>query len=83
MAKKDEPTPSYSYGGSSRIDPPPSPEVKEPAPEGPPIQEYPKVMYRQDSADRVTVNSEAEEDALGEGWYDSPTPAEPAPKTAR
>jgi hypothetical protein len=77
MAKKDEST-GYGYGGGSLSDKTPTaPDVKEDAPAAPPIQEYPKVMYRQDSTDRVTVNSEAEEDALGAGWYETPTPSEP------
>lgn len=49
------------------------------------FQEYPKMLYfKGDATNQRTVNSVAEEDALGEDWIDAPidplaAPAAPAP----
>lgn len=36
--------------------------------------EYPKVLYRHDRLDRVTVNTPEAEAELGEGWFPTPRP---------
>lgn len=40
------------------------------------FQEFPKMLYKNGNPnEHKTVNSQAEEDALGDAWVDAPDPA--------